>query len=94
MCSTDLLGSMAVDYRIKDILFRDSGKGINSHNSKNSERQYPAGSVFIRDSRGTSAREPYTAAERVRRERLVPCTHGSDCISSTRPTELPSRPID
>ena len=24
----------------------------------------------------------------------LPCTHGSDCISSTRPTELPSRPID
>lgn len=24
----------------------------------------------------------------------LPCTHGSDRISSTRPTELPSRPID
>ena len=24
----------------------------------------------------------------------LPCTYGSDRISSTRPTELPSRPID
>ena len=42
-----------------------------------------SGSTALRDPSAPSALPP-----------ALPCTHGSDRISSTRPTELPSRPID